>query len=88
VPDELEEKFVVEENIIDGVDQGTGKPVQFKDPSRRLSTYLKTLGIEGDSATFIEKAREARLAAPKAFPVEYRAHTVNEYIREGFEAIE
>jgi hypothetical protein len=56
--------------------------------ARRLSSYLATLGIEGDSVTFIKKARQAWLAAPKAFPIEYRAHTVNEYTREGFTVVE
>lgn len=84
IPDELKDSYLVEKNVVDGIEQETGRPVAFADPERRLGTYLKTLGETGGTIEFLAKARAAWLAAPKAFPVEYRARTVNDYIREGF----
>ena len=80
----MEQYFHLENNIVDGKLLDTGETVTFQDPDRRLDTYLRSIGERGDTLQFLELARKAWLVRPRAFPEQYRAATVNDYIRAGF----
>lgn len=76
--------YTLSNNIVDGVNLSTGQSVTFVDGSRTLSTYLSSIGSSGDNLAFLANARAAWIGAPRTFPANYRAATVNNYFRAGF----
>ncbi len=76
--------YTLSNNIVNGVNQSTSQPVTFVDGSRTLSTYLSSIGSSGDNLAFLANARAAWIGAPRTFPNNYRANTVNNYFRAGF----
>ena len=76
--------YTLSNNIVNGVNLSTGQPVTFVDGSRTLSSYLTSIGSSGDNLAFLAQARAAWLGAPRSYPANYRAGTVNNYFRAGF----